>query len=267
MLESYSFNDIINVLRDVGLTEGDIVYVQSALWKFKNISNEMDISKLPNYIFDAISEIISSSGTIVVPTSSQNIMNTDIPFDVDLTTSHERGLFSEFVRLHFDSQRSFHPFSSYAAVGAQSDEIVKNTPRQAYGPNSPEDRLIKLGARILILGLDKNIITTTHHIEHIIGVPYRYHKEFMHPVIRDGEVKIEPYYQYVYYLNSDVEHGENKRIFDAIGTDLNVKTAKLGRGMIHSYKMSDFYNCAVKAFQENMYVWCKFNPEIRPWQN
>ena len=266
MPKSYSYNEIITTLEKVGLSKGDIVYVQSALWKFRNIDNNLNISKLPNYFFDAISEVIGASGTIVVPTSSQNIMNTKVPFDIDLTPSHERGIFSEFVRLHPDSQRSFHPFSSYSAIGPSSSDIVSDTPRQAYGPNSPEDRLINLNARILILGLNENIITTTHHIEHVIGVPYRYYKEFMHPVMRNGSIKIEPYYQYVYYLNSDIEHGENKRIFASIGDSLDVKSANLGLGMVHSYKMSDFYKFSVKAFQNNIYIWCKFDPEVRPWR-
>lgn len=266
MPDKYSYNDILDSIMNVGIKEGDIVYVQSALWKFRNISNEMDLSFLPDYFFDAILEIIGSKGTVVVPTSSQNIMNTNESFDIDLTPSHERGIFSEFVRLKPEARRSFHPFSSYAAIGARASDIVENTTRQAYGPNSPEDRLINMDARILILGLDYNIITTTHHIEHVVGVPYRYNKEFMHPVLRDGRVNIEPFYQYVYYLNSDVEHGENKRIFDVIENYLDVKGSKLGHGMIYSYKMADFFNYAVEAFQENIYLWCKFDPKVRPWQ-
>jgi aminoglycoside 3-N-acetyltransferase len=221
---------------------------------------------LSEFFFTALFEILGSEGTIVVATSSQNIMNSNIPFDLDRTPSYERGFFSEYVRLHPDSHRSFHPFSSYAAVGKKSLQIIKDVSRQAYGPDTPEFRLINMNARILMIGPTPNIITTTHHVEHMAGVPYRYHKEFLHPVMRASTISIEPFYQYVYYLNSDIEHGKNKRIFSKIEQKLDIKEAYIASNIIYSYSIADFYRLALIEFQNNMYIWCKFDPKIRPWR-
>ena len=44
-----------------------------------------------------------------------------------------------------------------------------------------------------------------HHIEQLMGVPYRYTKEFNHPVLRNGIIQYEPFYLFVRYLDSEVE--------------------------------------------------------------
>ena len=71
--------------------------------------------------FNVLSDLIDFSiGTLVVPTSSTNLCNTTIPFDINKTPS-ERGVLSEFIRQVPSAVRSFHPFYSYAAIGRDAD--------------------------------------------------------------------------------------------------------------------------------------------------
>jgi aminoglycoside 3-N-acetyltransferase len=194
------------------------------------------------------------------------LCNTTIPFDVRTTPSFERGLFTEYVRQLPDAKRSFHPFTSYAAVGAAAEFITSNATRHAYGPETPEARMIENRAKFLSLGVGPNIITTVHHVEHVMGVPYRYHKEFMHPVVRDGKTVIEPFYQFVWYRDADVQASQNRRLFGRLEGCLQINQAKLGRGAISCFSLADFYRLSIQEFARDIYIWCDHPPAIRPYQ-
>ena len=141
-----------------------------------------------------------NKGTIVVSTATTSLCNTDNVFDIHNTPS-EMGSLTEFIRNHPDAVRSFHPFNSYAAIGKHANNICGVTTRHSVGPDTPEARLLDLDATYLSIGLHPaHTSTLIHHIEKTMGVPYRYIKEFIHPVLRDEKVVYEPFYLNLRYL-------------------------------------------------------------------
>jgi aminoglycoside 3-N-acetyltransferase len=100
----------------------------------------------------------------------------------------------------------------------------------------------------------------------MMSVPYRYTKEYLHPVVRDGEIVREPFYQYVLYLSSDADRSACKRIFARYVKDHEIAQAAVGRGHIYSYPMREFVAATVEMFKDDIYIWCKATPIIRPWQ-
>lgn len=266
MTTTIEISDIEAAFRAIGLTEGDTVYVISALWRMPADAGSRAGGDTSAIYYQALRSVIGDAGTIVVPTSSQNLCNTEIPFDLANTPSFERGLFTEFVRKLPGALRSFHPFTSYAAIGPKAALITSDVTRQAYGPETPEARMIDLGAKFLALGVGANIITSVHHVEHVMGVPYRYHKEFMHPVVRGSETVVEPFYQFVWYRNSDVQRSQNRRLFDCIKGKLEIREAKLGRGKMSTLSLADFFQLSVQEFKRDIYIWCNQPPTIRPYQ-
>jgi aminoglycoside 3-N-acetyltransferase len=68
-----------------------------------------------------------------------------------------------------------------------------------------------------------------------MGVPYRYTKEFIHPVIRDGKVVEEPFYMHVWYRECDIQRDVIVKIFKRYLSEYTVKTEKVGRGEIYSF--------------------------------
>ena len=64
-------------------------------------------------------------GFIIFIEDLHKISNTDIVFDIRNTPS-EMGAFSEYIRTKKDSVRSFHPFTSWAAIGKNANDKLKN---------------------------------------------------------------------------------------------------------------------------------------------
>jgi aminoglycoside 3-N-acetyltransferase len=263
---SYRPQDIEAGLRAVGLKAGDTVYIISSLSRLPGLDGYAANANTSVVFCDALRSVIGGDGTIVVPASSQNLCNTEIPFDPATTPSFERGLLPEFIRRLPDAKRSFHPFTSYVAIGAKAVQTTENVTRHAYGPQTPEARMIDMSAKFLALGVEPNIITTVHHVEHMMGVPYRYHKEFMHPVVRNGQVTIEPFYQFVWYRDADVQASQNRRLFARLEGKLHIAQAALGRGRISLLSLSEFYELSVREFAKDIYIWCDHPPAIRPYR-
>ena len=178
------------------------------------------------------------------------------------------GSLTEYVRTRPDSVRSFHPFASYTAIGKNADYICENNGRNSIGPNSPKARLLELDAQYLSIGLSPSRVSMViHHIEELMGVPYRYTKEFIHPVLRNGVVNYEPFYLFVRYLESDVEIDLENKVFPFFYSEgFQTKEEKLGRGKIYSFSMNDFYLSTVKLLTQNIYACLEKEPIIRPYK-
>ena len=210
---NYNIQDIETAYRAAGIGKGRTVLLKTDL----RLLGLFDTDSFDNILrahFNVLSDLIDFSiGTLVVPTSSTNLCNTTIPFDINKTPS-ERGVLSEFIRQVPSAVRSFHPFYSYAAIGRDADQITSNVSRHAFGLETPKDRLIAADALCVSVGLPARLTcSTVHHVEMQMGVPYRYSKEYLHPVIRNQQISDEPYYMYVYYRDCDIKRNRNTKIF------------------------------------------------------
>ena len=262
----YTFDDLIAAYRMVGIEKGRVIYVTSDVGRLMAYEQPGKEAVLEAH-FRALMELLGSDGTLVVPTASINLCNTDIPFDVERTPSYMVGALSEFVRTREDASRSFHPFVSYGVVGAMAKEITQNVSRHAFGPETPEARMVERDALSISIGLyPRYSCSTAHYVEQLMAVPYRYTKEFIHPVVRNEKVVREPFYQFVQYLDSDVERSYLKRIIPRFEKEHEMRKIPVGRSFIYSYSMPEFADAMARMITEDMYVWCKNPPSVRPWQ-
>jgi len=263
----YSFDDIRNAYEGIGVTKGSTVMLRTdfrSLGFFENGDKE----RMLFAHFDVLADLVDlSKGTIVVGTSSTYLCDTDKPFDVENTPS-ERGLLTEFFRTRESAVRSFHPFMSYSAVGKNAGHICNNVSRHPYGPETPKDRLLDLNARCVSVGLHPRFTCTiVHHIEFLVGVPYRYVKEFIHPVVRNGKIIREPFYLYVWYKECNIKRNYNVKIFNRFFKEgYTIQDHGLGRGKVYGYSMVDFYRSTIQAFRDDIYIWTEEPPKIRPYQ-
>ncbi len=262
---SYSYDDIVRAYRAAGVRPGGVVCVISALWRLGGYAGGTEAVAADHY--RALREVLGPDGTVVVPTSSFDLCNTDIPFDPATTPSHERGILAEYVRNLPEAGRSFHPFGSYAAVGPLAGRITDGVSRHVYGPHTPEARLIELNARLLNIGVGPNICTAVHHAEQLMAVPYRYTKEFIHPVRRDGVTTHEPFYMFVQYRDIGIERDYNETLFKRLAGRMEIDTAKLGRGAAHGYDVVDFHRETTSLMAEDIYIWCRTEPQQRPYRD
>ncbi|MFC1856979.1 AAC(3) family N-acetyltransferase [Thermodesulfobacteriota bacterium] len=267
MKRKYTYNDILEAYRSLGITKGSIVSLKTDL-RWLGPFEHPDPAMILNAHFDALCELVDLAvGTIVVPTGCTSLCNTDKIFNPDETPS-EVGALTEFIRKQQGAVRSFHPFVSYAAIGKDAEAICGDAARHAFGPETPHKRLVDMNALEISIGLHPmKTCSLVHHIELVMGVPYRYVKEFVHPVLRDGILRREPFYMYVWYRDCDIFRDDNKKIFDHfIKSGNKIKQASLGSGNIYSYQLASFYKSTIQLFKQDIYAWLEREPTKKPYQ-
>jgi len=144
---------------DLGLTEGDLVYVHSGM-------DGLSLA-FPFYrILFLIREVIGTSGTVLFPTypnhriSSYEYLRQGKIFDVRRTPSYT-GILTEFARRQSNAVRSLHPTKSVCAIGPAAKEITAthHLSPYPYDTCSPYYKLIAGGGKIVGLGATTNYIS------------------------------------------------------------------------------------------------------------
>lgn len=261
---SYSYHDLLKAYQRLGVDKGRVVHVAASLPYLREF--EKPGASVLDAHYNALRSLLGKEGTIVVFTQSTQLCNTDVPYDLDNTPSIS-GVFSEYIRKKKGAYRSCHPFCSFAAIGKRAKEIVLDTTRHAYGPETPMARMIDLDTLTVSIGLPPRLgASTIHHVEQVMGVPYRYTKEFDHPVARDGKIVKELFYLYVWYRECNIKRNRLVKIFEKFRAQHEIKSVDVGKGQIYSYSMAEFYACAIKLLKEDIYMWLDEIQGIKPYR-
>jgi len=266
-LKDNLINDLTECFHNVGIKNGDTVYTTGNASRLarSRVGKEDILAAL----YKSFNIVIGSSGNLFAPSASMNLCNTEIVFDIKETPSHEMGAFSEYLRKTENSVRSFHPFWSICGVGPKSS-FLKHVSRHSYGAGSPWSHFLNLDTKQVNIGVHPSkAVTLIHHLEVITGVPYRYTKEFMHPVKRGKDIVNEPFYMSVMYLQSDIKKriALNEHYFEIMNQKNMLKETmhELTGIKIWSFKMQDFYEVALDHFVNDIYNYLEYPPEIRPY--
>jgi aminoglycoside 3-N-acetyltransferase len=263
----YNYNDIRESYEKIGISKGMTISLKTDLRFLGPYSSNSQNDMLEAH-FNVLADLIDlSKGTIVVSTASTSLCNTNNKFDIKNTPS-EMGSLTEFIRNQSGAIRSFHPFNSYAAVGKRADYICSNNSRHCYGNNTPTARLLELDAKCLSIGLHPIEVTTLiHHVEMLMGVPYRYVKEFIHPVLRKDRVVYEPFYMHLRYLECDAVMNLDAMVYpNFYKFGYKIQEEYLGRGRVYLFSMNEFYSSTVQLFTNDLYACITSEPSIKPYQ-
>jgi aminoglycoside 3-N-acetyltransferase len=261
-----SAEELAALYRGLGVARGRTVLVAANFAAMVTRAGE-DRNGLLGAHLGTLREILGPAGTLVVPTATLNLCNTEVVFDPAVTPSHNMGAFSEFVRRQPGALRSFHPFWSLAALGRGAAALVDGVSRHSFGVNSVWSRLVEADALALHVGVHpRQSASVTHHIELACGVPYRYTKEFMHPVARGGAVTTEPFYHFCLYRDSDLVRDRNRRLFGNFEARDSVSRADFARGALWSYSLAAYYRQGCELVSRDLYAWLEREPEKRPWR-
>ena len=262
----YTTMDTAEAIRRLGIGEGDTVYLTGNLGSLGFHESKTKQGTLHG-IHEALMSVMTDAGTLVVPTHSFSLCNTDIPFDPE-TTPSQRGPFTDYVRQLPGAVRQFHPFASVAAWGKQAQQICGNTSRHAYGPNTPYERMLNGNAWVISVAMPpQTTCSIVHHMEMTMAVPYRYTKEFLHPVVRKGEMTIEAFYLFVTYRGLELERDQNQKFFQHPLLQEHVRQVPLGMNHVWAYRMSVFEQAARDCMTQDIYAWLRRPPEQRPFQS
>ncbi|MBW1740287.1 MAG: AAC(3) family N-acetyltransferase [Deltaproteobacteria bacterium] len=264
----YTYKDIVEGYANVSVEKGRVVLVKADL-RFLGPFETFDKKSILNAHFNALAELVDlAEGTIVVSTANESLINTDIPYDPEKTPS-EMGVLTEHIRQQEGAVRSYHAFESYTAIGKHAKFICGDVARHVYGPETPKARMIEADALCVTIGLPPRLSASTqHHIEFLMGVPYRYTKEYIHPVVkRDGSIEFEPFYRYVLYLECDIKRNKNVKIFNHfLDSGHTIEKSALGRGHVYSFSMADFAKATIQLFKKDIYAWVDEIPRVKPYR-
>lgn len=196
---------LIDALKNIGIQSGDTVMVHSDIAAFGTTENfsKKEVLKL---FYDTFMEILENNGTLCTPAYFYEYARYGIPFDIALSpVSKELGVFSKYINSLPERKRSCNPLTSVCAVGKNADYICEWVNRHAYGENSAFDRLYKLNAKIISLGV-YGVVTIHHLAEYQAGVPYLYNKIYNIPILNNGKIIFENSIGFVRYLDYDIEY-------------------------------------------------------------
>ncbi len=106
-------NELISGFQKAGIIAGDTLLVHSSYKSFGGVEGG------PQTVIDALLEVLSPEGTLIMPTFNFNFNNGE-SWDVRSTPS-QMGVLTELVRCDPRAKRVFHPFYSFAIIGKHAD--------------------------------------------------------------------------------------------------------------------------------------------------
>jgi aminoglycoside N3'-acetyltransferase len=172
--------ELTRVLRESGIQEGDVLFVQIS---FNDLYTFSGSPFNPMSILSALRDTIGAKGTLLMPAYTLYARDTkSVIFD----PTHEptyTGLVNELFRRIPGVIRSIHPRHSICGHGPMAFQLLNGHEKciRADGPDSPFDRMRYLpNAKILTLGLPPGFLSFLHWLEDIEPekLPFPIHEQF-----------------------------------------------------------------------------------------
>lgn len=164
--KGWTKEDLKKQLGNIGIVQGDIVLVHSAMSKIGYVNGG------PKTVVQALLEVVGPNGHILMPNSPNARFQLDYiqeieSFDV-LNDKSKLGAISEYFRNHKDAIRSWHPTEPVSCIGSDSEYFVGSHFNQItpYNQNSPFYRVAERNGKILMIGVTlDNAGTNLHTLE------------------------------------------------------------------------------------------------------
>lgn len=248
-MDDYSKKDIIAGLKEVGLKEEDNIFIHSNIGffgKLENVEIKQDYWKI---FKEAIFEVITTRGTVVVPTFSYSFCWNKV-FD-KFETPGTTGMFAELLRTDPDAKRSNDVNFSVAAIGQNSEFFTNELSHESFGKNSFWERFVEKNGKICNFNVGLYYNTFIHYIEKLIEVPYRYDKKFEGEFKINGKIKNDFYIHFVRNLEDSDSIPDLTELVKK-SQELNfLKEANIGRGKISCISTKNILQIVLKEINNN----------------
>ncbi len=176
-------------LEDLGVAPGGVLLVHTSL---KGLGGAA-----PDLVLQALLELLTPAGTLLVPALSYRTVTAEQPFFHLQHTPACIGALPERFRTAWAEYRSLHPTHSVCAAGKLARELTAshqadNTP---VGPHSPFRLLPEVSGQILMLGCGLRPNTFMHGVEEAAGASYPLAAEPVAYTLTDGDRRtVKEYY-------------------------------------------------------------------------
>lgn len=184
--ETFTKDDLMNQLKDMGLVSSDTILIHSSMKAIGNVDGGADT------VLDALMEFFSD-GLLLLPTHTWKTVNDANPVFDPASTPSCVGLLTNMFMKRAGVIRSLHPTHSMAGCGKDAAQYLSgeeycNTP---CTPGGCYDRLRERNAKILLIGVGHERNTFIHSVEEVLNIPHRLSDMPMklHTVMTDGNVR------------------------------------------------------------------------------
>jgi aminoglycoside 3-N-acetyltransferase len=189
---------------------------------------------------DALLTVLGASGTLLVPTYSYTYTKPGEVYDREHTPS-DVGAFTEHFRSLRGVRRSHDPIFSVAALGPRSEDLLDGLPHDCFGGDCVYARLTRVGAKLCNIGVGFRYATCIHHVEQVLGVPYRFPKYFT-GMTRTGDREREETWLYnVRALEDPAGEPDLRRLEAEAKSRGLVGVAGVGIGQVTCIGLPDLY--------------------------
>lgn len=186
----------IKILRDVGIVEGDILYVSSDIKTFlfnlateKNIKTKADRDKALDEMINVFQEVVTEKGTLLFPVFSWAWCRGN-GFDYKHTKGEVGTLSNWVLENRDDFVRTRHPMYSFMVWGKDAEHLRTLDNQDAWSHSSPFHYLQTSKAKQLLFNIEAyQGLTFGHYIEQEVAVPYRHPKYFFGEYIDENRSK------------------------------------------------------------------------------
>ena len=165
---THTKKQLLQDLKALGVKPGDKLLIHSS---YKSLGG---IEGGAAGFFEAVTELLGSDGTLLLPTLTFRPVYETKYFDVKETPSCV-GYLTEYFRTQVeDVVRSLHPTHSCAVWGKDAQAFIKDHEKDdtPVGENSPLSKLPFAGGKILMLGCSADHNTSMHGVEEAGNAPY-----------------------------------------------------------------------------------------------
>ena len=247
------YKKLVAEFKRIGLKEKDVVLVHSSFKSFGEVEGG------PQTVVDALISTLGNEGTLIVPRFNFDFSTHNTPWDIR-TTPSQTGIISEFVRKDPKSLSVFHPIYSFSIIGKHAKELVKHRYKGSYSKDSIFYKLRILGAKILQIDRVYKGTTMFHYVEEMLGVDYRYFKNFTGIVTNENGRSYEDTFN-IYVLNREQNFFTYVQPIGKILEEKGVmKIDRIGDATTWYMKAEDMYRVTADAIKKNPHILCKLIP-------
>ncbi len=245
-----SLNELVSGFKKLGLKPGDTVMVHSSYKSFGGVEGG------PQTVIDALLTVLTPEGTLLMPAFTLSFCEQFNEtgkglFDLNNSPSENVGILAEFLRKMPATKRSADPIHSVSAYGKLADELTTITDKSTFGKDSVYGKLHRLNAWIMSLGVNYtsggNFV---HYVEELLGVDYRYYKDFSGEIVIDGEKHLDTFTYYV----RDRERNLKTNV-EPLGKILEekglVNITKIGKSTIKMFRTQDIFRIETEEIKKN----------------
>lgn len=228
MTEYIRWENIVDKIERIN--KGDVIYLVSDVTRLAFKALQAKDRYDGNILLNKLIEKIGDEGTLLVPTFNWDFCEGK-GFDY-YKTSSQTGALGNTALKRKDFKRTKHPIYSFAVWGKGQEELCAMENKDAWGDGTPFSYMQEHQGKGLIIGLaDTHGLTSKLHIEQVVGVPYRYIKNFTAPYTDENGVTTERTYSMnVRDYDMDPQYVEPQSVFSRILTDLNVLHTQMING-------------------------------------